>query len=116
VNGGRVNLANLEAAAKAFGPRVLLGGVSLGVSTGDRVGVVGRNGAGKTTLLAVLAGAVTLDSGQVTRARDLRIGYLPQSDELTGSVRELVFGTLPEYAWAANPRARARSRARLGGI
>jgi len=116
VNGGRVNLANLEAAAKAFGPRVLLGGVSLGVSTGDRVGVVGRNGAGKTTLLAVLAGAVTLDSGQVTRARDLRIGYLPQSDELTGSVRELVFGTLPEYAWAANPRARAVSGALLGGI
>jgi ATP-binding cassette subfamily F protein uup len=111
-----VNLVNTEAAAKAFGPRVLLGGVSLGVSAGDRIGVVGRNGAGKTTLLAVLAGAATLDSGRVTRARDLRIGYLPQSDELTGPVRELVFGTLPEYAWAANPRARAVSGALLGGI
>jgi len=111
-----VNLVNTEAAAKAFGPRVLLGGVSLGVSAGDRIGVVGRNGAGKTTLLAVLAGAATLDSGRVTRARGLRIGYLPQSDELTGSVRQLVFGTLPEYAWAANPRARAVSGALLGGI
>jgi ATP-binding cassette subfamily F protein uup len=116
VNGARLNLVNTEAAAKAFGPRVLLGGVSLGVSAGDRIGVVGRNGAGKTTLLAVLAGAATLDSGRVTRARDLRIGYLPQSDELTGSVRELVFGTLPEYAWAANPRARAVSGALLSGI
>jgi ATP-binding cassette subfamily F protein uup len=116
VNGTRVNLVNLEAAAKAFGPRALLGGVSLGVSAGDRIGVVGRNGAGKTTLLAVLAGTATLDSGRVTRARDLRIGYLPQRDELTGSVRELVFGTLPEYAWAANPRARAVSGALLGGI
>ena len=72
-----MNLVNTEAAAKAFGPRVLLDGVSLGVATGDRIGVVGRNGAGKSTLLAALAGTAVLDSGRVTRTRGLRIGAIP---------------------------------------
>jgi ATP-binding cassette subfamily F protein uup len=111
-----VNLVNLEAAAKAFGSRVLLDGVSLGVSAGDRIGVVGRNGAGKSTLLAALAGTAELDSGRVTRARGLRLGHLPQSEELAGTVGQLVFGTLPEHAWAADPRTRAVADALLGGI
>jgi ATP-binding cassette subfamily F protein uup len=111
-----VNLVNLEAAVKAFGPRALLDGVSLGVSAGDRIGVVGRNGAGKTTLLAAMAGTAELDSGRVTRAGGLRLGYLPQSEELAGSVGEIVFGTLPEHAWAADPRTRAVKEALLGGV
>jgi ATP-binding cassette subfamily F protein uup len=111
-----VNLVNLEAAVKAFGPRALLDGVSLGVSAADRIGVVGRNGAGKTTLLAAMAGTAELDSGRVTRAGGLRLGYLPQSEELAGSVGEIVFGTLPEHAWAADPRTRAVKEALLGGV
>ena len=39
-----MNLVNLEAAVKAYGDRVLLDRVSLGVAAGDRIGVVGRNG------------------------------------------------------------------------
>jgi ABC transport system ATP-binding/permease protein len=111
-----VNLVNLEAAAKAFGPRVLLDGVSLGVAAGDRIGVVGRNGAGKSTLLAALAGAAVLDSGRVTRTGGLRVGHLPQSENLTGRVRELVFGALPEHAWASSPRTRGVKEALLGGV
>jgi len=111
-----VNLVNLEAAAKAFGPLALLDDVSLGVSAGDRIGVVGRNGAGKTTLLAALAGTAELDSGRVTHARGLRLGYLPQSEELAGPVGQIVFGALPEHAWAADPRTRAVKDALLGGV
>src|ERR1039457_1910382 len=111
-----VKLISLEKAAKAYAHRSLLDGVSLGVSAGDRIGVVGRNGAGKTTLLAALAGTAALDSGRVTHTRGLRLGYLPQGDYLTGRVRELVFGTLPEHAWAADPRTRAVSEALLGGV
>ena len=111
-----MNLVNLEGAAKAFGPRVLLDDVSLGVSAGDRIGVVGRNGAGKTTLLAALAGTAELDSGRATRAGGLRLGYLPQSEELAGPVGQIVFGTLPEHAWAADPRTRAVKDALLGGV
>jgi ABC transport system ATP-binding/permease protein len=87
-----VNLISLEKAAKAYAHRTLLDGVSLGVSAGDRVGVVGRNGAGKSTLLALLAGRTAPDTGRVAMASGLRIGYLPQSDLLAGTVGEIVFG------------------------
>jgi ATP-binding cassette subfamily F protein uup len=109
-------LVTLEAARKAYGPRVLLDGVSLGVAAGDRIGVVGRNGAGKTTLLDALAGRADLDSGRATRARDLSLGYLPQAEELSGTVRELVFGALPEHEWAADARGRSVLSALLSGM
>ncbi len=109
-------LVTLEAATKAYGPRVLLDQVSLGVAAGDRIGVVGPNGAGKSTLLEVLAGRGGLDSGRATRARDLDVGYLPQAGGLTGTVRELVFGSIPEHEWAGEARGRSVIAALLPGI
>src|SRR6202012_4595036 len=85
------NLISLEKAAKAYAHRTLLDGVSLGVSAGERIGVVGRNGAGKSTLLGLLAGQVTPDTGRVAMTAGLRIGYLAQSDRLTGTVGEVGF-------------------------
>jgi ATP-binding cassette subfamily F protein uup len=111
-----VNLVNLEAASKAYGERVLLDHVSLGVGAGDRIGVVGRNGSGKTTLLAALAGVADLNSGRSTKAGDASIGYLPQAGQLTGRVREIVFGALPEHEWATDARARGLLAALLTGI
>jgi ABC transport system ATP-binding/permease protein len=111
-----MNLVNVELGTKAYGPRVLLDRVSLGVAAGDRIGVVGRNGAGKTTLLEVLAGVAELDSGRVSRARDLRLGYLPQAEDLAGVVRDLVFGARPEHEWAADQRGRSVVAALLPGI
>ncbi len=110
------NLVNLEAATVSFGDRALLDGVSLGVADGEAIGVVGRNGAGKTTLLAALAGPLDLDSGRATRARSARIGYLPQSGAPAGPVRDIVLGSLPEHAWAADPRIRSVLAALLPGI
>jgi ATP-binding cassette subfamily F protein uup len=107
-----VNLVNLELAAKAYHERVLLDQVSLGVSTGQRIGVVGRNGAGKTTLLSALAGAGKLDSGRATRGRDVTIGYLAQAEELTGTVGAIVLGDLAAHEWAADPRRRRPSAVR----
>ena len=69
-----VNLISAEKVTKAFGERRLLDAVSLGVSTGDRIGVVGRNGAGKSTLLSLLAGVAEPDSGRIARTAGLRIG------------------------------------------
>ncbi|HTA09974.1 MAG TPA: ABC-F family ATP-binding cassette domain-containing protein [Streptosporangiaceae bacterium] len=111
-----MNLVNLEQAAKAYHERVLLDGVSLGVAAGQRIGVVGRNGAGKTTLLAALAGTAELDSGRTTRARDVTVGYLPQSEQLAGTVGSVVFGGVAEHEWAADPRSRAVVEALLGDI
>ena len=88
--------------------RPLLTDVSLGVSVGERVGVVGRNGDGKTTLLQVLTGQEPPDSGRATMSRGLAIGYLHQGDTLddTHSVRDAVLAGKPDHAWAAEPRTR----------
>jgi ABC transport system ATP-binding/permease protein len=110
------NLVNLEQASKAYGEHVLLDRVSLGVSAGQRIGVVGRNGAGKTTLLATLAGFARLDSGRATRGRDVTIGYLAQSQDVAGTVGAVVFGDAAPHEWAAEPRGRAVVAGLLGGI
>jgi ABC transport system ATP-binding/permease protein len=115
-----MNLISLEKAAKAYAHRGLLDSVSLGVSAGDRIGVVGRNGAGKSTLLALLAGTAVPDEGRVARAAGLRIGYLPQQDQLAGTVGEIVFGRRQQATgsapWEADPRARAIMAELLPGI
>ena len=59
------NLVNAEHVSIGFGTRTLLDDVSLGLSRGDVIGVVGRNGDGKTTLLKILAGLHSYESGEV---------------------------------------------------
>src|SRR3989440_8493663 len=79
--------------------------------------MVGRNGAGKSTLLALLAGRVAPDSGRVAMAAGLRLGYLPQGDQLSGTVGEIVFpGGATDTPWEADPRARAIMAELLPGI
>ncbi len=82
--------------------------VTLGISDGDRVGVVGRNGDGKSSLLGLLTGRLTPDSGQVTHRNGLRVGELTQRDELEGndSVGQAIVGDVEEYVWASDPRIR----------
>jgi ABC transport system ATP-binding/permease protein len=118
-----VNLISVEKVSKAYGERTLLDRVSLGVATSEHIGVVGRNGAGKSTLLSLLAGAegqAGPDSGRIARSAGLRVGYLRQQDELTGTVRQAVFGpgATPDndHVWAADPRARSVVAELLGGI
>ena len=83
--------------------------VTLGVSEGDRIGIVGKNGDGKSTLLALLAGTVEPDAGRVTHRRDVRVGLLGQRDALDAAdtVHHAVVGDAPEYEWAASPRVRS---------
>ena len=71
--------------------RPLFADVSLTVSDGDRIGVVGLNGCGKSTLLRILSGDYSPDSGQVHKARNARIGILAQQPVLpAGTVRDAV--------------------------
>ena len=102
------NLVNLEDVGKAYGTRVLLDDVSLGVAEGDRTGVVGRNGDGKSTLLRLLTRQEAPDTGRVTHAGGLRVAQVGQRDGLdpTATVRSLVVGEGPAHEWASDPRAR----------
>ena len=66
----------------AYGHQTLLDGVTVAISAGEKVGLVGRNGCGKTSLLKILANENQADSGETSARRGLRIGYLPQEFEL----------------------------------
>lgn len=109
-----VNLINLENVDKSYGLKTLLDGVSLGVNSGDRIGVVGLNGGGKSTLISILAGLDTVDSGRVSRNNNLRMAVVSQDSDLPGTtVGEAVLsgltgasGTLETHEWASDPRIR----------
>jgi ATP-binding cassette subfamily F protein uup len=107
-----LNLLNLERVSKAHGTTVLLDDVSLGVASGERIGVVGRNGSGKSTLLGVLTGREDPDSGRVTQRGDLAVGVLDQSGTLPpgATVRDVVLPEslfAAEHEWAADAGVRS---------
>ena len=74
-----VSYLQIENLTKSFGDRILFENISLGISEGDRVGLIAKNGAGKTTLLNILANKEDYDSGRITYRNGLRVGYLEQS-------------------------------------
>ena len=78
-----VNLVNANDVSLAFGTRTLLDRVSLGLSAGDVIGVVGRNGDGKSTLLRLLTGDLQPDEGRITRTSSVSVGVLTQAEQVT---------------------------------
>ncbi|WP_329197785.1 ABC-F family ATP-binding cassette domain-containing protein [Streptomyces sp. NBC_01435] len=113
-----VNLVNVEQVSKVYGTRALLDGVSLGVSEGDRIGVVGRNGDGKTTLIRMLARLEEADSGRVTHNGGLRLGVLTQHDSLDprATIRHEVIGDLADHEWAGSAKIRDVLTGLFGGL
>ncbi|BEQ14852.1 ABC transporter ATP-binding protein [Desulfoferula mesophila] len=71
-------MITLHNVSKFYGKQDVLKEVNLHVSPGERLGLVGPNGAGKSTLLGLMLGTVEPDSGEVFKAKNLRLGYLPQ--------------------------------------
>src|SRR2546428_9602916 len=63
---------------KSFGAQDVLRGASFQINPGEHVGLVGRNGAGKTTIFRLVDEEETPDSGEVARARGLKLGLLAQ--------------------------------------
>ena len=73
-------LLNCQDLSKSYGPHPLFNGVSLGISSGERLGLIGPNGAGKSTLMKILAGRVEPDTGEITRTKGLHAAYVEQAD------------------------------------
>lgn len=72
-------LLTAEKIRKSYSEKTLLNDVTLGINSGDKIGIIGINGTGKSTLLKIVAGLETPDSGSVTKAGGVRVGYLPQN-------------------------------------
>ena len=112
------NLVNLEGISKAFDIRPLLTKVSIGVSEGDRIGIVGRNGAGKSTLMKIIAGIESADAGRVTQGNSVRVGMLSQVDlaDKNATVGDLVIGDRAKHEWASDPKIREVFTGLFGGF
>ncbi|VAV98273.1 hypothetical protein MNBD_ACTINO01-2347, partial [hydrothermal vent metagenome] len=74
-----MHLLSLESVTKSYPETPVLERVSLGISSGERIGVIGRNGSGKSTLLRIIAEGEDIDGGAIVRARGLRIATLDQN-------------------------------------
>ena len=111
------NLVNLESVSKAFDIKELLRNVSIGVSQGERIGIVGRNGAGKSTLMKIMAGTEEPDSGRVTKSGGTSIGILSQIDNAPkgATVRDVVLGDKATHEWARDAGVRAIFTGLFGG-
>lgn len=104
------NLVSVENVSKSFGLKTLLDGVSLGVQTGDRIGVVGLNGGGKSTLLKVLTGQEQPDEGRVSQMNDIRVAMVTQEANLNpeDTVADVVLKPLgvETFEWASKSSVR----------
>ena len=67
--------------SQSFGHVDIFSGLNFTIEHGSRMALVGPNGVGKTTLLRILIGEDSPSDGRVTRAKKLRVGYLPQSKD-----------------------------------
>src|ERR1043165_6896697 len=83
-----MSLITVSSLSKSFGAEDLFSGVTFSVAKGARLALVGPNGIGKTTLLRILIGEEEPSHGTITRAKNLRIGYLSQEAdfELQGAL------------------------------
>ncbi len=84
-----MSLITASRLSKTYGAEDLFSDISLSIPHHARIGLVGENGIGKTTLLRLLVGLEGPDTGSISRARDLKMGYLPQ-ESLFESTRTLV--------------------------
>ena len=102
------HLLGAESVRLEYPTKVVFDAVTIGVSEGDRSGIVGRNGDGKSSLLGILDGRVIPNDGKVTRRNGLRMGALEQGDTLddTSTVGHAIVGDRPEHVWAGEPRIR----------
>jgi ATP-binding cassette subfamily F protein uup len=112
------NLVNIEEVSKAFDIRALLERVSLGVSEGDRIGIVGRNGSGKSTLMKIIAAVEQPDQGRVTKANSVKVGLLSQVDKAdpNSTVGDVVIGDKAKHEWASDSGIREVFTGLFGGF
>lgn len=87
-----ISYLQLENLTKSHGDRMIFADVTFGINQGDKIALIAKNGTGKTTLLRCIAGKESVDSGNITPRKDLKIGFLEQIPEFTPGM------TVGEYA------------------
>ena len=98
-----MNYLSVDGISKSYGIKTLFSDVTFGIEKGDKAALIASNGSGKSTLLKIVVGRESMDTGTVTFANDIRVGYLeqlPQYDpELT--INDIVADATEKYSNAA---------------
>ncbi len=79
-------LITLDKVNKAFAERPILQNISMQLMQGEITTLIGPNGAGKSTLVRLILGLIRPDSGSITPAADLKVGYMPQKISIDPSL------------------------------
>ncbi|WP_342978176.1 MULTISPECIES: ABC-F family ATP-binding cassette domain-containing protein [unclassified Ruminococcus] len=77
-------ILSCQSICKSFGEKVILQDASFHIEEREKAALIGNNGAGKTTLLRIIMQEISADSGQVVIAKDKKIGYLAQYQDIHG--------------------------------
>lgn len=103
-----MNILNIEHISKIYGEKVIFDDVSLGIHSGDKIGVIGVNGTGKTTLLKIIAKINEPDKGQIICGNGIRVSYLPQNPEFPKkqSILEYVMEGKEHQDWKTESEAK----------
>ncbi|MEO1165028.1 MAG: ATP-binding cassette domain-containing protein, partial [Chloroflexota bacterium] len=99
----RLRLSDIR---KYYGAKLILDGIDLTLSEGDRLAIVGENGVGKSTLAHIITGEESADSGNVLLSADVTVGYLSQ--DITTEHDNLTVQAYIE--WATGDLNRLRDR------
>lgn len=85
-----LRMISIDSITVEFGGNALFENVSFLIKEKEKIALIGRNGAGKTTLLKLIAGEMSPTRGNISRPKNLTIGYLPQHIKVNDSktVRE----------------------------
>ncbi|MBO6027118.1 MAG: ABC-F family ATP-binding cassette domain-containing protein [Bacteroidales bacterium] len=95
-----MNYLSVDGISKSYGIKTLFSDVTFGIEKGDKTALIASNGSGKSTLLKIIVGRESMDTGTVTFANDIRVGYLeqlPQYDpELT--IQDIIDDAAVKYS------------------
>lgn len=88
-----MNYLSAESLSKSYNDRWLFQDLTLGISQGDKIALVGENGVGKSTLLKILIGKVQPDGGKISIREGIKLGDLVQQPNAPGhfTVNDILF-------------------------
>lgn len=91
-------ILSAEKISKSYSEKILFNEISLSISEGDKIGLIGINGTGKSTLLKVIAGYEAADSGRIICTNGIEVNYLPQNphfEDGTAVLEQVFRGSSP---------------------
>lgn len=86
-----MNILSAEKISKSYSEKILFDKLSIGISDGEKICLIGINGTGKSTLLKVIAGVESPDTGSVISGNTIKIEYLPQNPVFNESITVLEY-------------------------